>query len=138
MNKRSRRLIAVSLMIALVMIACVKLSGTVRKPSNLRFSLDEAASVETHSDSTPPPSDGNGQEEEIDISPEKGQPGHGDEVGSWEKSWSAGEWVEWIVPGPTLTIIATIFIAYLYGPIWAIGTFVVLAGIDCFAFYFNI
>eukprot|EP00292_Cryptomonas_paramecium_P018985 CAMPEP_0113668628 /NCGR_PEP_ID=MMETSP0038_2-20120614/4108_1 /TAXON_ID=2898 /ORGANISM="Cryptomonas paramecium" /LENGTH=117 /DNA_ID=CAMNT_0000584397 /DNA_START=138 /DNA_END=491 /DNA_ORIENTATION=+ /assembly_acc=CAM_ASM_000170 len=61
----------------------------------------------------------------------------GHETGGWKKSWTVTEWVEWIVPGPILTVISTSFIGYLYGPVWATGTCLVLVGIDCYAFYYN-
>ena len=77
-------------------------------------------------------------EESYDANPVSGEPGHGDEVGGWKKSWTVAEWAEWIIPGPILTILSIVVIAYLYGPIWAVGTGLLLVGIDFFAFYFNI
>ena len=131
MSRRSQRLVMVSVLIALAMIACIKMTGAVQKNS-IRYALSESELRLTTLS--------NGTEAEVpyDTSPEPGQPGHGDEIGGWKKSWSFAEWSEWIIPGPVLTIISVVFIAYLYGPIWAIGTAVILVGIDVFAFYYNV
>ena len=113
------------------MIACVKLTGAVQANS-IRYALPETElRLSTLENATT-------VDETYDASPEPGQPGHGDEVGGWKKGWSLAEWGEWIVPGPVLTVLSVVFIAYLYGPVWAAGTCVILVGIDIFAYYYNI
>jgi hypothetical protein len=136
MTKRSQRLVLVSVVIALAMIACVKLAGPVQR-STMRYALADSELVFSSLVNTTT-SESAESAEPYDASPEPGQPGHGDEVGGWKKSWSVAEWGEWIIPGPILTTLAVIFIAYLYGPIWAVGTGAILVGIDVFAFYFNV
>jgi hypothetical protein len=128
MSRRSQRIAAVAVIIALSMIACVKLSGAIENKS-VRYALMESALAVNATETS---------DEVVDSSPEPGQPGHGDEIGGWKKSWSVSEWAEWIIPGPVLTVVSTLSIAYIYGPIWAAGTCLVLVGIDMFAFYFNV
>jgi len=56
----------------------------------------------------------------------------------WDKSaWTGTDWVTWVVPGPIITIVLSGFIFYMYGPMWAAGTFVVMCGVDALAFYAN-
>merc|ERR1712205_65296 len=56
----------------------------------------------------------------------------------WNKSdWTSSDWATWIVPGPIVTAILVGFIFYMYGPAWAVGTAVVMIGVDLLAFYTN-
>eukprot|EP00291_Cryptomonas_curvata_P018257 CAMPEP_0172170446 /NCGR_PEP_ID=MMETSP1050-20130122/11269_1 /TAXON_ID=233186 /ORGANISM="Cryptomonas curvata, Strain CCAP979/52" /LENGTH=137 /DNA_ID=CAMNT_0012841623 /DNA_START=8 /DNA_END=418 /DNA_ORIENTATION=+ len=108
MSRRSQRIAAVAVIIALSMVACVKLSGAVENKS-VRYALMESGLATNATESS---------DEVVDSSYQPGQPGHGDEIGGWKKSWSVSEWAEWIIPGPLLTVVSTISIAYIYGPIW--------------------
>ena len=57
--------------------------------------------------------------------------------GSLKKTWANVEWVEWMVPGPLMTIISTLFVGYTCGPTLAFAALPVLAATDLYVFYFS-
>eukprot|EP00961_Rhodomonas_salina_P156729 2110430-Rhodomonas_salina.1 len=61
------------------------------------------------------------------------QPGWGQ-----KSSWGAADWTIWVVLGPVATIIAVVFMYYMYGWQAALSLCLVLLIVDVFAFYLNI
>mmetsp|Transcript_3441 Transcript_3441/g.5493 ORF Transcript_3441/g.5493 Transcript_3441/m.5493 type:complete len:133 (+) Transcript_3441:82-480(+) len=59
-------------------------------------------------------------------------------VGFKGKHWTSGDWVDYIIPGPVLTVLATCFAFYMYGAVWAVGTFVIMFAVDVLAYYANL
>ena len=132
-EKRSRRTALVLVTIAVMMVACVKLSASgaiqqrVGVHTGFRFVLEEADAA--------PAADAAGDDN--DIKGGNAVPFNPASVG-WDKSeWTGTDWVTWIVPGPIITIIVAGFVLHMYGPMWAAGTFVVMVGVDALAFYTN-
>ena len=158
-EKRSRRTALVLVTIAVMMVACAKLSASgalqrsggpaVGVHNGFRFVLeeDEAAPAADDAgdadDAAAPAADDNGDNDDgdaadkEDIAGGNAIPFNPASVG-WDKSaWTGTDWVTWVVPGPIITIVLSGFIFYMYGPMWAAGTFVVMCGVDALAFYAN-
>jgi hypothetical protein len=150
-EKRSRRTALVLVTIAVMMVACVKLSASgaiqqrVGVHTGFRFVLEEAdaaPAADASSDAAVPAADAaapaaDAAGDDNDIKGGNAVPFNPASVG-WDKSeWTGTDWVTWIVPGPIITIIVAGFILHMYGPMWAAGTFVVMCGVDALAFYTN-
>jgi hypothetical protein len=142
-EKRSRRTALVLVTIAVMMVACAKLSASgamqqrVGVHTGFRFVLEEAdaAPAADASSDAAPAADSVGDDN--DIKGGNAVPFNPASVG-WDKSdWTGTDWVTWIVPGPIITIIVAGFVLHMYGPMWAAGTFVVMVGVDALAFYTN-
>jgi len=98
----------------------------------------EASGVESSGDGEGEKKTG-GSKSEDDSGPhmwDVGKPG-------WDKSeqaggWDAGDWLVWSITGPLITIGATCFMWYSYGPMYGIGVFMLLVACDTFALYYNV
>jgi hypothetical protein len=158
-ERRSRRTALVLTTIAVVMVACAKLSvsGALQPSSavgsvmgfDMRTVLEEEAPAGGADASAESVAD---EAEKEPVSGEEGADGRSGEalaeggnvtpfnpatVG-WDKSqWTSSDWATWIVPGPIITMVLVGFIFYMYGPMWAVGTAVVMIGVDALAFYTN-
>lgn len=55
-----------------------------------------------------------------------------------DKNWETSDWAVWTLCGPVLTMTAAMWIFYTYGWQWALGTLLVLVGVDMFGFYYNV
>jgi len=153
-ERRSRRTALVLTTIAVMMVACAKLSvsGALQKStavsamggSFMRTVLEEApagdASAESVADEAKPASGEEGADGRSGEALAEGgnvTPFNPATVG-WDKSeWTSSDWATWIVPGPIITFVLVGFIFYMYGPMWAVGTAVVMIGVDALAFYTN-
>jgi hypothetical protein len=151
-ERRSRRTALVLTTIAVMMVACAKLSasGALQRSevpdmglnSDFRFVLEEDAAAADVAD--------NNSTAAAPTEAAAGDDGRtGDEPGGnvvpfnpaqvgWDKSeWTGTDWAQWIVPGPVVTLVLCAFVMYMYGPMWAVGTLIVMCGVDALAFYTN-
>ena len=146
-ERRSRRTALVLTTIAVMMVACAKLTasgvlqrsdGAVGGFNSFRFVLEEdsnsTAGAEPKADepAAEEGADGRSGEEGGNVTP------FNPATVGWDKSeWTTTDWVQWVLPGPVVTLILSAFIFHMYGATWALGTMVVMIFIDGLAFYTN-
>jgi len=143
-ERRSRRTALVMTTIAVMMVCCAKLtvSGALQRSgisamggqNKFRFVLEE------DSNTTAAAEPAQGEEGADGRSGDEGgnvTPFNPASVGCDKTQWTSSDWATWIVPGPIVTMLLAGFIFYMYGPMWAAGTLVVMIGVDALAFYTN-
>ena len=163
MERRSRRTALVLTTIAVMMVCCAKLSvsGAMQRTTGVsvfgergfRSVLEEEAPADDAAPAdgddaavAPAPADEPADEPAAGKEGAEGRSGEEADIAlpfnpatvGWDKSkWTSSDWATWIVPGPVITLVLTAFIFYMYGPMWAAGTAVVMLGVDMLAFYTN-
>lgn len=166
-RSRRTALVLTTIAVMMVVCAKLTISGAVQRSdgaavgvhTGFRFVLDEDEAAEAPAPAEAPaeeapasdaPADGDAAAAEPPAENKEGEDGRsGEEEGGsvtpfnpatvgWDKSvWTGTDWATWIVPGPIVTVVLSGFIFYMYGPMWAAGTFVVMMGVDALAFYTN-
>jgi len=159
-ERRSRRTALVLTTIAVMMVACAKLSvsGALQKSSVVSSAIGLGITRTVLEEEAPAGgADASAESvaDEAEKEPASGKEGADGRSGEaladggnvtpfnpatvgWDKSeWTSSDWATWIVPGPVITFVLVGFIFYMYGPMWAVGTAVVMIGVDALAFYTN-
>lgn len=131
-RRTARRAALVLTTIAVMMVACAKvsMSGALQRSTGVSNIGEAGFRLELAEEATSAPA--GDTEDGGNVTP------FNPATVGWNKSdWTSSDWATWIVPGPIVTAILVGFIFYMYGPAWAVGTAVVMIGVDLLAFYTN-